>query len=70
MTLLQKRIVEVVFSAGSLRAAAKWLDVDSGCLSRLQSGEKDNPSDELLAKLGLRRKVVYERIRERVKSRR
>lgn len=44
---------------GSLRAAAKALDVDHGYLSRLKNGDKSNPSDELLAKLGLERLVIY-----------
>jgi len=47
---------------GSLRAAARVLNVDAGYLSRLQTGEKNNPSDSLLRKLKLKRKVTYEAI--------
>lgn len=44
---------------GSLRAAAQAIGVDPGYLSRLKSGEKLNPSDEVLAALGLERVVAY-----------
>ena len=44
---------------GSLRAAAKSIGVDAGYLSRLKSGDKVNPSDEVLAALGLERTVTY-----------
>lgn len=44
---------------GSLRAAAKGLGIDAGYLSRLASGEKDNPGDYVLERLGLERKVIY-----------
>jgi hypothetical protein len=44
---------------GSLRSAAKALGIDPGYLSRLKNGEKTNPSDEVLAALGLERVVLY-----------
>lgn len=44
---------------GSLRRMADALDIDVGYLSRLKSGEKDDPSDEVLRKLGLIRIVTY-----------
>lgn len=44
---------------GGLRVAARALKIDAGYLSRLASGEKLAPSDEVLAKLGLQRVVVY-----------
>lgn len=47
---------------GSLRAAAKALGIDAGYLSRLKTGEKVNPSDEVLSALGLER-VTYFRAR-------
>ena len=43
---------------GSLRAAAKALGIDPGYLSRLKSGEKINPSAEILKALGLER-ITY-----------
>lgn len=44
---------------GSLRAAAKALGIDPGYLSRLKSGEKINPSAEVLKVLGLERITYY-----------
>lgn len=45
----------------SLRHMADQLGIDAGYLSRLRSGEKTEPSDEVLRKLGLRRVVYYVR---------
>lgn len=61
-SLLRRRIQELAKQHGSLRAAARVLEVDAGYLSRLQSGEKDNCDDNILRKMGLRRIVNYERI--------
>lgn len=58
---LAERIAELVEQHGSLRATARVLDCDAGYLSRLQSGEKDNPDDWLLRRMKLRRVVNYER---------
>lgn len=44
---------------GSLRAAARALGIDAGYLSRLKKGEKVNPSEEVLAALGLERMTMY-----------
>lgn len=43
---------------GGLRAAARVLQCDPAYLSKLRSGKKNNPSDSLLKKLGLRRVVT------------
>jgi hypothetical protein len=59
MTLLQKRISALAKQHGSTRAAARVLEVDHAYLWRLAHGEKDNPDDALLRKLGLRRVVTY-----------
>jgi hypothetical protein len=53
------RAVEVF---GSLRRMSEVLDIDVGYLSRLRSGEKTEPGDDILKKLGLRRVVAYEPI--------
>lgn len=45
----------------SLRHMADMLGIDAGYLSRLRSGEKTEPSEEVLRKLGLRRVVYYVR---------
>jgi hypothetical protein len=60
--MLSERIAELAAQHGSLRAAARVLEVDPGYLSRLRSGEKDSPEDWLLRRMGLRRVVTYERI--------
>lgn len=57
-TLLQRTVEAFVSKYGSLRAASVALNVDHAYLSRLIAGEKDNPSDELLAALGLTRRIV------------
>lgn len=61
-SLLQQRITELATHHGSIRAAARVLMVDHTYLYRLSTGEKDNPDDDLLRKLKLRRVVAYERI--------
>lgn len=50
---LQKRIKELVGIHGSLRAVARHTGIDVGYLSRLDSGERDNPSVEVLSMLGV-----------------
>ncbi len=62
MTPLQRRIWELTDRHISMRAAARVLKVDHAYLSRLATGEKDNPSDALLRKLGLRRIVTYKEV--------
>ena len=47
---------------GSFRKAGEALNIDHSYLSYLLHGIKDNPSDDVLKKLGLRRRVIYERI--------
>jgi hypothetical protein len=47
---------------GSLRAAAKALHIDGAYLYRIKKGLKRNPSDSVLGKLGVRKKVTYELI--------
>ena len=64
-TGLAVRISELEQQHGSLRAAAKVLGCDAGYLSRLRSGEKENPSAILLKRIGLRRVISYERIKPR-----
>lgn len=45
----------------SLRHMADMLGIDHTYLHRLRTGEKTEPSDEVLRKLGLRRVVYYVR---------
>jgi hypothetical protein len=39
---------------GSMRKAAEHYDIDPGYWTRLKHGEKENPSEDLLQRLGLR----------------
>lgn len=56
---LGARISMLVDRHGSLRNVAKVLEIDLAYLSRMQSGEKVNPSETVLRKLGLVRVVTY-----------
>ena len=59
MVTLKERIDELCEKHGSLRKAAKAVDVDFGYLSGLRSGEKNNPSEKIISKLGLKKVVTY-----------
>jgi hypothetical protein len=59
MTLLQQRIGDAIERHGSLRAAARVLQVDHAYLKRLLDGVKDNPSPDLMRKLGIRKLTTY-----------
>lgn len=57
-----KQVIDgYVATYGSLRQAAELLCIDPAYLSRLAGCRKTNPSDEVLGKLGLERRVVYTR---------
>lgn len=60
-SVLQQRIRELAERHGSIRAAARVLEVDHAYLYRLSTGEKDDPGEALLRKLKLRRVVTYVR---------
>ena len=59
---LTERIEELKIEHGSLRQAAKVLNIDVAYLSRIGSGKKVNPSEKTLIKLGLKLEVDYARI--------
>lgn len=58
---LSERICELLRAHGSLREVGCLLGIDYTYLYRMFSGEKLNPSEETLNKLGLRKIVSYER---------
>lgn len=58
---LQERVHELVEQHGSLRAAARVLQIDPGYLVLLGNGAKVNPGKLILDRMGIRRVVVYER---------
>lgn len=58
---LRERIDELVERHGTLRATARVLMTDCGYLHRLRAGEKTEPGDPLLRRMGLREVRTYER---------
>lgn len=58
---LQQRVQQLIREHGTLRAASRAVCIDVGYLSRLEHGEKSNPSDDILARLGLVKVVTYRR---------
>lgn len=57
---LQERIDDLIAQHGSLRAAARVIQIDPGYLSRLASGEKRDPGERTLRRMGLRKVTTYE----------
>lgn len=56
---LKERIDYLVLRFGSLRMTAIATNLDVGYLSRLRSGDKFDPSEETLRKLGLVKQITY-----------
>jgi hypothetical protein len=63
MTLIEAMQM-LVEKHGSQAEAARQCDIHKSYWSRMMSGVKDWPGDETLAKMGLRRVVDYEWIKE------
>jgi transcriptional regulator with XRE-family HTH domain len=59
MLTLPERVQELVKLHGSLRAVARKTGVDVAYLKRLRDGEKQNPSDDTLKKLGIEKRILY-----------
>lgn len=58
---IDQRIADLVAQHGSLRKAGRVVKLTGQYLYRLQAGEKTNPSETVLRKLGLRRVITYVR---------
>ena len=58
--IVRHRIGQLIDRHGSLRNAARVLEISPAYLSRLLRGEKQEPSHEMLRRLRLRRVVSYE----------
>lgn len=56
---IHNRIAELVRQHGSLRTVARVTEIDTGYLSRLSSGEKSDPGERVLRRLGLVKRIVY-----------
>lgn len=59
MTKLQKTVIDLVRQHGSYRAAGKALNINYAYLCRLATGVKVNPTPEVLAKLGIEKRISY-----------
>jgi len=64
VNVLATQAKELIKAHGSVRAAAKRIGVNYSYLFRMASGEKLNPSGEVLKKLGLEKIVTYRSIRK------
>lgn len=62
MTKLQKAADALIKRYGSLRKAQAATGINYAYLQRLHKGDKVNPSDAVLAKLGLRKRSAYENL--------
>ena len=62
--MIQTRVYELIKEYGGLRRAARLLDIDPAYLWRLSRGKKRNPSGYILAKLGLKKMITYELVKE------
>lgn len=60
MTAIQQAIQALERKHGTLRAAARAVKLDVAYMHRLKTGEKENPGDQILRKLGLVKSVTYE----------
>lgn len=65
MNELTAAIDRAIEKHGSLRKAAKVLEVDFAYLWRLQTGRKSNPGAELSRKLGIAREVSFRKVNGR-----
>lgn len=68
-TMLRKRVHEAIDLYGSVRAAAGQLGIDYTYLYRLSTGEREDPSDEMLKKLGLKRVITFVSTRQLARKR-
>lgn len=62
-SLIRTRIQQLMMhhDCTTYRELGEKLGIDYGYLHHLVSGTKKNPSDRILAKLGLRKVITYER---------
>lgn len=57
--VVREQIGQLIHRHGSLRKCARVLEISPAYLSRLFRGEKDEPSEKLLRKMGLRKIISY-----------
>lgn len=56
---LQEAVQIQIKAFGGLRAMSRAVDISPGYLSRMARGDRVDPSEETLSKLGLERLVFY-----------
>lgn len=56
---IQRIIERLVKQHGGLRKAALAVGINAPYLCRLRYGKRSNPSDQVLKKLGMERRVTY-----------
>lgn len=56
---IRNRIIQLIKKHGGVNSAATKVKVDPAYFVRLRDGERNNPGDETLAKLGLKKVVTY-----------
>ena len=61
MPTVKQTIEALIKKHNGLRSAARAVDMDPAYLLRLRDGDKQNPSEETLKKLGLRVSLSYDR---------
>lgn len=59
MTKIQKAVERLVKKHGSYRKAEAAIGINYAYLQRLATAERIDPSDEVLAALGLERRISY-----------
>jgi len=62
MTEVQRAAERLVKFYGGIRPAARATGLDHGYLYHLLRGNKSNPSDDVLSKLGIERRVTFRRM--------
>jgi hypothetical protein len=63
MTKIQEAAERLIKRHGSLRKAEAATGINYAYLQRLAKDERSDPSDDTLAKLGLRKRVSYSWVR-------
>lgn len=61
-TALQSAVERAIKTHGGVRAAGRALGIDPAYIIRMRDGVKTRPSDAILAAVGLRKSVKYERL--------
>jgi hypothetical protein len=56
---IAERVCELIEQHGSLRAAARAINLDPGYMARLRMGTKKAPSNKTLQKLSLLKEIKY-----------